>query len=84
MAQNGSFAGGEDSRHPTTFDGQRRMTHRVHAGMDKVEAPLLQAVTNRPPAQPELEQLFSGRHPVLAFGKPRDSSLPRRNAISVP
>ncbi len=43
------------------------MSDRIHAAMDGVEPAALEPVPDRPAAEPEVQQLPVGDHPVLAL-----------------
>lgn len=46
--------------------------HGVHASVKDVQSPVLEAVTDRPPPEPERDQLPAGDDAVLALRESRD------------
>ena len=67
MGEHGAF-GDEDRRHPGGLARARAVTDGVHAAVDRVEAPDVDPMADRPPPEAELDELPA----------PHDSVLPRR------
>jgi hypothetical protein len=75
VAEDGTFAGGEDGRDPDAAAGQLAMTDRVHATVDDVQAPTLEKPRDRVPTE-KVRELAPGDDSMLPpcegrHGRPR-------------
>jgi hypothetical protein len=66
VAERGARATGEDGRHPAPVHAEHRVPDGVHADVDRVQPPRLDAAADRRGGEPEREQLAPGDHAVLA------------------